>query len=98
VLALDALLELVVHVERHLGLHRDDLIRDDNADCLELADLAHRLECDGLLVPSAAVVGETNVVIWRHAVPRVVRVMGWKIVTTHDRSTRTDVGPRRRRR
>jgi len=65
-----------------LGLRRDDLVARDNAVCLELAELARSLPaCQGLLVPSAAVAGSANVVIWREAVPETVRVISWMIVT-----------------
>lgn len=63
-----------------LGLRRGDLVKRDNATCLELVDLARRAGCSGLLVPSAVLEEHANVVIWHDAVQEVVRVLNTRIL------------------
>ena len=64
-----------------LGLQRADLVERDNSACLALADYGRRVGCNGLIVPSAKIPGEANVVIWREAATEVVRIINWRIVT-----------------
>jgi RES domain-containing protein len=76
-----------------LGLRRGDLVQADKIVCRELAEMARASSASGLLVPSAAVDDELNVVIWREAVPEVVRVLNWRIASTSDLSKEpTDSG------
>jgi RES domain-containing protein len=63
-----------------LRLTRHDLTLADNRACLELARLAREIGAPGLLVPSAAVPAEANIVIWRDDVGLAVRVIRWTIL------------------
>jgi RES domain-containing protein len=65
-----------------LGLRRGDLTKRDNSICLAVADIARGAGCSGLLVPSAQVTDQANVVIWREAVAQVVRVLNVRIMTS----------------
>jgi RES domain-containing protein len=64
-----------------LGLRRVDLVQTDNAVCLEVAELARANHASGLLVPSAAVEDESNVVFWQEVVPSAIQVLNWRIAT-----------------
>jgi RES domain-containing protein len=63
------------------GVSTEALVLDDDyRACYRLMDYA-RARADALLVPSVAVAGARCLVVWRHAVPHTVTVLGWEIVT-----------------
>ncbi len=63
-----------------LAITRRDLTRKGTRRCIELAQLAREVGSQGLLVPSAALSGGTNVVIWRGEVPHTVEIISSEIV------------------
>jgi RES domain-containing protein len=67
----------VADLDGQEGLHitTDDLVDDDVALCHDVARFAKSLEVDGILVPSAAYTGNTNLVVLYESVSDTVRLL-----------------------
>jgi hypothetical protein len=61
--------------QQRLQISTDELVDDDVELCNEVARFARTLEVDGILVPSAARLGATNLVVMHDSVPRTVRLV-----------------------
>jgi len=61
--------------QRRLQVTKDELVDDDVELCNEIARFARSLGVDGILVPSAARLGATNLVVIYESVPRTVQLI-----------------------
>jgi RES domain-containing protein len=67
-----AVLDLTDPVVRHtVGIEEGELAGDDWSRCQQVADDARAAGFDGLLAPSAALAGETTLVVFAHAMHKV---------------------------
>lgn len=58
-------------VRRHLNVSEDDLIGDDWAPCQKISIQAHSVGFEGILAPSAALAGETTLVVFPEGIGKL---------------------------